>query len=128
MAAYADDCVFADPFASFKGTQRFRNNVSALLVVAVLGRAHLAGWCLCTVLPTKVHCCASQVSNLGALLTEIQLDLLSFEEGPGPHELTTRWRFSAILDLPWRPRLAAAGGTTHVFDPVGGRARVCVVS
>ncbi len=36
----------------------------------------------------------------------------------GERELVTKWRFSAILDLPWRPRLAAAGGTTHVFDEV----------
>lgn len=54
---------------------------------------------------------------------DTRLDILSFEEGE--QELRTRWRFSATLDLPWRPILAAAGGTTHVFDPVcgGGRGR-----
>lgn len=38
----------------------------------------------------------------------------------GDNTLTTRWRFSCLLDLPWRPRLAAAGGTTHVIDPARG--------
>lgn len=47
---------------------------------------------------------------------DIQLDLTGWEEAEG--ELRTRWRFNAILQLPWRPRLAAAGGTTHVFSPV----------
>lgn len=31
-----------------------------------------------------------------------------------------KWRFSAILKLPWRPRLAAAGATTYVFDKQTG--------
>jgi len=30
MIAYAPDCVFADPFVSFKGTSRFLQNVSNL--------------------------------------------------------------------------------------------------
>ena len=47
---------------------------------------------------------------------DIQLDLTGWDEAEG--ELRTRWRFNAILQLPWRPRLAAAGGTTHVFSPV----------
>lgn len=34
-------------------------------------------------------------------------------------QVQTKWRFSCILDLPWKPRLAAAGGTTHLID--GGR-------
>ncbi|KAI7841313.1 hypothetical protein COHA_004932 [Chlorella ohadii] len=80
LAAYTPDCYFADPFAGFSGTQRFKNNVS----------------------------------NLGSLMQDIQLDITGWAEGE--RELVTKWRFSAILDLPWRPRLAAAGGTTHVFD------------
>ncbi len=35
--------------------------------------------------------------------------------------VVTKWRFSCILDLPWRPLLAAAGGTTHVIDPSVGK-------
>jgi hypothetical protein len=46
-----------------------------------------------------------------------------YEWVEGPDTLTTRWRFSCLLDLPWRPRLAAAGGTTHVMDLQRG----CVV-
>lgn len=30
MAAYADDCLFADPFAGFNGVERFKKNVSNL--------------------------------------------------------------------------------------------------
>jgi hypothetical protein len=30
MAAYEPDCEFADPFASFRGTERFKRNVSNL--------------------------------------------------------------------------------------------------
>jgi hypothetical protein len=30
MAAYAEDCLFADPFAGFRGVQRFKRNVGNL--------------------------------------------------------------------------------------------------
>ena len=30
MSAYDSDCLFADPFAGFRGVQRFKNNVSNL--------------------------------------------------------------------------------------------------
>ncbi len=30
MAAYADDCLFADPFAGFRGVDRFKRNVGNL--------------------------------------------------------------------------------------------------
>lgn len=33
----------------------------------------------------------------------------------------TRWRFRCVLGLPWRPSLAAGGGTIHVFSPESGR-------
>jgi hypothetical protein len=51
--------------------------------------------------------------------SDIDLTLTGWEEGEG--ELRTRWRFSAVLGLPWRPLLAAAGGTRFVFDPASGR-------
>jgi len=35
-------------------------------------------------------------------------------------ELRASWRFSGILALPWKPRLAAAGSTTHTCDPATG--------
>lgn len=80
MAAYADDCIFADPFVSFTGTQRFVNNVS----------------------------------NLGGLMEDVKLKITGWEEGDD--SLNTSWTFSCILDLPWKPKLAAGGGTTHLFD------------
>lgn len=36
------------------------------------------------------------------------------------HLPQAKWRFSSILKLPWRPRLAAAGATTYVFDKESG--------
>ena len=88
MRAYADDCEFRDPFAGFKGTARFKKNVS----------------------------------NLGSSLEEAETVLLSWEEREEEGSLKTQWRFSGIVGLlPWRPRLAAAGSTTHVFDPVSLR-------
>lgn len=91
MLAYDDNCEFRDPFAGFKGTARFKRNVS----------------------------------NLGSSLEDARTDLLSWEEedegegGGKGGSLKTQWRFSGIVGLlPWRPRLAAAGSTTHVFDPV----------
>jgi len=88
MRAYADDCEFRDPFAGFKGTARFKKNVS----------------------------------NLGSSLEEAETILLSWEEREEEGSLKTQWRFSGIVGLlPWRPRLAAAGSTTHVFDPVSLR-------
>ncbi|CAL5221288.1 g3454 [Coccomyxa viridis] len=84
MVAYADDCLFADPFAGFNGVERFKKNVS----------------------------------NLGGLMEDIKLDITGWEEKET--ELETKWRFNALLSLPWRPRLAASGGTTHVFDQETG--------
>ena len=86
MRAYADDCTFADPFVAFKGTARFKANVS----------------------------------NLGGLMRDTRLEILEWDDSRSD-SLTTKWRFSATLALPWTPRLAAAGGTTHVFDERTGR-------
>ncbi|KAK9915073.1 hypothetical protein WJX75_004413 [Coccomyxa subellipsoidea] len=85
MSAYESDCLFADPFAGFKGVERFKKNVS----------------------------------NLGSLMEDIKLDMLDWRETD--EALETKWRFSAVLTLPWRPRLAASGGTTHVFSQETGR-------
>lgn len=49
---------------------------------------------------------------------DVQIDIFDWQEEGD--QLTASWRFSAILDLPWRPRLAAAGSTTHVIDPQQG--------
>jgi hypothetical protein len=61
------------------------------------------------------------VSNLGGLLTDVRMDLRGWEEGDND-TLVTRWTFSGTLTaFPWRPRLAAAGNTTHTFSPATGR-------
>ena len=33
--------------------------------------------------------------------------------------VSTKWRFSCTLDLPWKPNLAASGGTEHFFNQNG---------
>ncbi|KAF5832121.1 hypothetical protein DUNSADRAFT_12132 [Dunaliella salina] len=81
MAAYAEDCVFADPFVAFPGTKRFKQNVG----------------------------------NLGGQMQDIKLKVYDFQF-EGENKVHTKWRFSCILNLPWKPLLAAAGGTTHVID------------
>jgi hypothetical protein len=84
MRAYAPDCLFADAFASFRGTQRFKNNVA----------------------------------NLGGLLEDVSIVLTSWEERGG--ELEVNWRFAGTIGvLPWSPRLACSGGTTHVYGATG---------
>jgi hypothetical protein len=52
------------------------------------------------------------VSNLGALLSDVDLQITKWDVGDS--SLEAHWRFSGILNLPWKPRLAAAGSTTHV--------------
>lgn len=47
---------------------------------------------------------------------DVQLEITDWQELDD--RLVTKWRFRCILQLPWRPVLAAAGGTQHVFDPV----------
>ena len=84
MRAYAADCLFADDFASFRGTQRFKSNVA----------------------------------NLGGLLEDVSIVLTSWEERDG--ELEVGWRFAGTIGvLPWSPRLACSGGTTHVYGVTG---------
>ena len=80
MLSYAKDCEFSDPFVSFKGLERFKQNVG----------------------------------NLGGMMRDVDLKITSFEETE--EGVATEWRFSCVLDLPWRPALAASGGTRHVID------------
>ncbi|GBG81319.1 hypothetical protein CBR_g31994 [Chara braunii] len=85
MGIYEEDCEFADPFVSFKGRQRFKQNVS----------------------------------NLGSFMREVNLTVVDWQEAED--KLTTKWRFSCVLALPWRPILAASGGTDHYFDKETGK-------
>lgn len=65
-------------------------------------------------------CCQSSMFVVAACRQDIKLDIYDWQEADG--QLETKWRVSGIVQLPWRPLLAAAGGTTHVFS------QVCVVS
>lgn len=84
MRAYDSNCLFADPFASFCGVDRFKKNVG----------------------------------NLGSLTQDVKIDVFKWEEGDD--SVKASWRFSAILSLPWKPLLAAAGSTTYHFDKETG--------
>ena len=87
-----------------------------------MGRHRAAGCCKAAVLPnylrTEWAAAAHAVQTRGAVGVDVRPP-----DGPPwppwlppPQELRTKWKFSATLDLPWKPVLAAAGGTTHVFD------------
>ena len=59
------------------------------------------------------------VRNLGGYCEDVELNLTSFEETEDG--VQTEWTFACVLDLPWRPRLAAKGGTTHALDAASHR-------
>ncbi len=62
------------------------------------------------------------VSNLGSTLSDVKLSLTSFEADEAARTVRTAWKFSGVVNaLPWRPRLAAAGSTTHTVDQDSGR-------
>ena len=82
MGAYSSECVFADPFVSFTGLDRFKQNVG----------------------------------NLGTSLKDVECKVLRMVDR-GEDGVTFYWKFSAVVDaLPWRPKLAASGNTTHVLE------------
>ncbi|CAI5492892.1 unnamed protein product [Closterium sp. Naga37s-1] len=85
MWLYEPECEFADPFVSFNGRDRFKQNVS----------------------------------NLGSFMEEVSLKILDWQESEGT--VTTKWRFSCVLGLPWRPILAASGSTDHFFSESTGK-------
>ncbi|KAG1666296.1 hypothetical protein FOA52_004777 [Chlamydomonas sp. UWO 241] len=96
MVAYDEECVFSDPFVAFPGVARFKQNVG----------------------------------NLGGMMRDVKLTSTTGRTRAGVHRMdgrlpqgavVTKWRFSCVLDLPWRPLLAAAGSTTHVIDADAGR-------
>jgi hypothetical protein len=42
--------------------------------------------------------------------SDVDLEITKWDVQAEAGTLEAHWRFSAILDLPWKPRLAAAGG------------------
>eukprot|EP00955_Chlamydomonas_euryale_P112402 366130-Chlamydomonas_euryale.AAC.29 len=107
------DCVFADPFVSFSGTDRFKQNVGNLGGLMYVTRA---------LQPAFTRDVASKMP---CDRRDINLDVYDWkEEGDA---VNTKWRFSCILDLPWRPRLAAAACTlvTAVPQTIAKLASMC---
>ena len=76
---------------------------------------------ICSAANHVTLCCLSPcMFVMAACRQDIKLDIYDWQEADG--QLETKWRVSGIVQLPWRPLLAAAGGTTHVFS------QVCVIS
>eukprot|EP00904_Undaria_pinnatifida_P001460 jgi/Undpi1/11314/HiC_scaffold_30.g13612.m1 len=61
----------------------------------------------------------NNLDNLGSLMQDVNLDVTSWEETNT--SLKTKWRFRCVLGLPWKPTLAAAGGTEFFFNEDSGR-------
>eukprot|EP00752_Nemacystus_decipiens_P016453 g14708.t1 len=61
----------------------------------------------------------NNLDNLGSLMQDVSLDVTSWEEEEA--SLKTKWRFRCVLGLPWKPSLAAAGGTEFFFNQDSGR-------
>eukprot|EP00243_Klebsormidium_subtile_P004624 TRINITY_DN18773_c0_g1_i1.p1 TRINITY_DN18773_c0_g1~~TRINITY_DN18773_c0_g1_i1.p1 ORF type:complete len:262 (+),score=49.81 TRINITY_DN18773_c0_g1_i1:24-788(+) len=55
------------------------------------------------------------VSNLGSFMEEVNLTITDWQESE--NKIAAKWRFRCVLGLPWRPILAASGGTEHYFNP-----------
>ena len=49
---------------------------------------------------------------------DVKIDVFDWSEDED--SVRARWRFSSVLNVPWRPILAAGGSTTHKFDPETG--------
>ncbi|KAF8060508.1 hypothetical protein HT031_004684 [Scenedesmus sp. PABB004] len=122
MTAYDPDCLFADPFVSRRrAPARFSRGRARPRRAACARRTDARA-------PRRAACAQvsfrgterfkKNVSNLGALISDVDLQITRWEVAG--NTLEAHWRFSAILALPWRPRLAAAGSTTHVIDGARG--------
>lgn len=89
---YDEECEFADPFVSFEGRKRFRENLR-----------NLAGGFIVD----------SYTRTLDTSLTR--------GEGGAPSSYETRLLVKLQLGLPWRPVLAWPWGVEHVIDPASCR-------
>ena len=89
---YSEDCEFADPFVSFEGRRRFRENLE-----------NLAGGFIVD----------SSTRTLDTSLTR--------GEGGAPSSYETRLMVKLQLGLPWKPVLAWPWGVEHVIDPSTNR-------
>ena len=93
IALYAADCEFADPFVSFKGRDRFVENLE-----------NLAGGFI-TESSTRTLSTSTAAGDSAAGV---------------PPSYTTKLLVKLRLGLPWSPVLAWPWGVTHEFDPESG--------
>ena len=108
---YDENCIFADPFVSFTGLDRFKKNLD-----------NLGGYLEDVTLKLRDF----QVENIEKETARVQLlpnDLM--EKGYREEEITmvkASWNFKCIVALlPWKPLLACKGSTKHFFDKSTGR-------
>eukprot|EP00951_Prasinocladus_malaysianus_P043358 scaffold540104_cov33-Prasinocladus_malaysianus.AAC.1 len=59
MAAYEADCTFSDPFVSFNGVQRFKDNVSNLGAYLYVTRQQDTHICLLPFASSGAYICVS---------------------------------------------------------------------
>jgi hypothetical protein len=106
-------CLFADPFTSFRGTARFKQNLSNFSKFTC---APCAGDSCNRYEPPVPHAhfmyhtsARSRWRKEGLMCREdVKCDVTNWEE-LDDLKLKVSWRFSCILNLPWKPLLAAAG-------------------
>ena len=100
---YDPDCLFADDIASFRGTDRFAENLKNL--DSFVGEY--------------------KVRRLGAVKGEKGGEvLLVGEDDTGRPTVTGRALVDLTLNLPWRPTLSWVWKVTHVLEETEGRAVV----
>ena len=116
MDLYELDCEFADPFVSFRGLARFKKNLDNLGSFMQDTQLNITKftedrWGVTfEILPLR-HCFLSLIPNSPPPHTHTL-----FPENRSGGKVDTKWSFKCTLNLPWKPNLAASGGTTHIFN------------
>ena len=108
---YDENCIFADPFVSFTGLDRFKKNLD-----------NLGGYLEDVTLKLRDF----QVENIEkekAMVLLLPNDLLKKGYREGDIAMVkASWNFKCIVTLlPWKPLLACKGSTKHFFDKSTGR-------
>ena len=108
---YDENCIFADPFGSFTGLDRFKKNLD-----------NLGGYLEDVTL--KLRDFAVESNEIEKTSIEpLPNDLM--ERGYRNEQITmvkASWNFKCIVTLlPWKPLLACKGSTKHFFDKSTGR-------
>ena len=90
---YADDCVFTDPTLSFTGLSTFERNIQALKPL------------------------------LNVFVGDTLVVLYDATLNQNKRQVSTQWRMSGNVRLPWRPAIELTGNTVLTYDPTqdGGR-------